>query len=67
MEPNEKPLTRTEASLIARWLQDKGKPTKQGWVSLWKLSPAQVSETYQETEQDILIAARRIQVTEEAK
>jgi len=63
---NEKPISRPEASLLARWLQEQGKPPEQGWLSLWRMSPAKVAEEYEVNEHDILVTIRRTEEDEEA-
>lgn len=56
---NTHPLSRTEASLVARWLQDeKSKEVKGGWTAIWKTTPAQVANQYGVKPGDVITAAR---------
>lgn len=53
------PLNRTEASLVARWLQDeKSKDVKGGWMTIWKTTPEQVADQYGVKPGDVITAAK---------
>jgi hypothetical protein len=53
------PLSRTEASLVSRWLQEeKSKEVKGGWTVLWKTTPAQIADQYGVKPGDVVTAAK---------
>ena len=56
---NAKTLSRTEATLLADWMKSKGNATPQGWVSLWRMHPSEISKKYKVAISEIMKAIRR--------
>ena len=61
-EFDNKPLSRTEATLAADYLKHKGKTLNSGWISLWKKRPSEIAQDYNTPVLSILGAIRRIPV-----
>lgn len=58
-ELKDHPLNRTEASLVARWLQEeKSQNVPGGWTVIWKTTPAQVAEQYGVKPGEVITAAK---------
>lgn len=53
-------LGRDEASLVARWLTDNGKAVKNGYLSVWRLTPGEVATRFGVEELEVKKAARRV-------
>lgn len=58
-EYNDRPLSQNEAKLVADFLKSKTKVLAKGWVTLWKLSPSEISSQFKVSVTDVLQAARR--------
>lgn len=56
---NTRPLKRFEAQIVAEYLREKGVDLPSGWVSVWKMTPAEVAKKYRLTEAEIIRVARR--------
>ncbi len=55
----EKQLTRTEATLVASWLEKQGKKVVSGWIDVWKLTPTQVGIAFNVSAEEVEKIARR--------
>jgi len=55
----ESPLSRTEATICATWLEGQGIAVPSGWISLWKMSPDAIAQEYKVKLTDLLKAIRR--------
>jgi len=53
------PLSRTEATICATWLEGQGIAVPSGWISLWKMSPDAIAQEYKVKLTDLLKAIRR--------
>jgi len=53
------PLSRTEATICATWLEGQGIAVPSGWISLWKMLPDAVAQEYKVKLTDLLKAIRR--------
>lgn len=54
-------LGRDEASLVSRWLTHLGKDVRNGYLSVWRMTPGEVATKFGVDEKDVLEAARRPQ------
>jgi len=59
MSPNDTPLSRTEATICATWLERQGEAVSSGWISLWKMKPSDIAKEYKVDLSDLLKAIRR--------
>ena len=53
------PLSRTEATICATWLEGQGEAVPSGWISLWKMKPSEIAKEYKVDLPDLLKAIRR--------
>jgi len=53
------PLSRTEATIAAAWLEGQGIAVPSGWISLWKMLPDAIAQEYKVKLTDLLKAIRR--------
>lgn len=54
------PLTRTEATMVVRWLRDeKEKSVDGGWTAVYKKTPDQVATAFGVKSVEVISAARR--------
>lgn len=54
-------LGRDEASLVARWLTDLGKPVTNGYLSVWRMTPSEIAKAFNVEETEVIRVARRSQ------
>jgi hypothetical protein len=60
VEPNERTLSRTEATWAADWLEKtKGKFVQGGWMAVFRLTVKEVCSAYDVSEKDLLKVIRR--------
>ena len=59
IEETDKPISRTEATLCASWLERLGIAVQGGWIGVYKLTPAMVATEYDVDLSDVLKAIRR--------
>jgi hypothetical protein len=55
----DKGLSRTEATIAAKWLDGQGIAVPSGWISLWKMLPDAIAQEYKVKLTDLLKAIRR--------
>ena len=55
----ESPLSRTEATIAAAWLEGQGIAVPSGWISLWKMTPDAIAQEYKVGLVSLLKAIRR--------
>lgn len=58
-EFDNKPLSRTEATLAADYLHGLGKPLKSGWITVWKKRPTEIAQEFNTPVSGLLEAIRR--------
>lgn len=56
---DDKPLSRTEATLAADHLKRLGKTLKSGWITVWKKRPSEISKEFNTPVTAILEVIRR--------
>lgn len=51
-------LGRTEATWVAKWLEDNGAKVESGWLAVYKMTPFQVAKKYHVTVEEVISAAK---------